>query len=559
MLFKLATDYAEKVLSGEEIANKYVKKQCQVFLDDLERQHDEDFAYYLDSDEITKVEGLLSLLNFATGLGVTGKTVLEGLVMFQAFFLCNIFGWRFKANPEKFRYRDVTLFIPRKNSKTWLASIIIIILMLTEDEFSEFYSICKDRELAGEVKKAISQVLNASPAINKYFTIPKTLSGKVLCKITKSFYQPRTADAQANNSIRPHAFIADEIGAFKDYDNINAMKSGQLSVRNPLRFKLTTAYAEDQSIMLEELAYIKKVFDGLIEDSRMFALLYYAEEEHLWTDYGLYQANPLRIEENYQEIRDNRKNAIEKPTERAEYLCKHMNYFLPSNSGEAYVDIEDLRKCKITEFDWSNRQVWIGLDLAMTTDNCAFAMVTEEDLKIYADCYAFVPTDRIPEKNRIEKINYYDFIKAGKCYSCGDATVDYGFIEEMILEIEAKFNVIVMGVGYDRYNCLSTAQRLERENMKTVEVKQHSSVLHPATKLLREKILNKEFFYLDNKLLEINFQNCKVVENNNRDIYINKKKSTGKVDMVASLINAIYLVQQDVIFNPDADWAIQVL
>lgn len=559
MLFDLATKYANDVLDGKEVANKYVKKQCQIFLNDLERQHDENFAYYVDLDELSKVEGILSLLNFATGLGVIGSCVLEGLVGFQTFFLCNIFGWRFKASPEKFRYRDVTLFICRKNSKTWLAAIIFIILLLTEDQFSEFYSICKDRELAGEVKKAISQVLNASPLIGKYFTIPKTLSGKVLCKLTNSFYQPRTADASANNGLRPSAFIADEIGAFKDYDNINAMKSGQLSVKNPLRFKLTTAYAEDKSIMLEELAYIKKVFDGLIEDDRMFALLYYAEENHLFDDIGLLQANPLRIEQNYQEIRDNRKSAIEKPLERAEYLCKHMNHFMPSFSGEEYVNLEQLRLCKVPEFDWSGRQVWIGIDLAMTTDNCAVSMITEEDLRIYADSFAFVPTDRIEEKNRVEKINYYDFIKAGKCFSCGDATVDYGFIEEMILEIEAKYDVIVMGVGYDRYNCLSTAQKLEKEGLKTVEVKQHSSVLHPATKLLREKILNKEFFYTPNDLLEINFQNAKVVENNNKDIYINKKKSTGKVDMVASLINAVYLLQQDVIFNPDADWSIQVI
>jgi phage terminase large subunit-like protein len=128
----------------------------------------------------------------------------------------------------------------------------------------------------------------------------------------------------------------------------------------------------------------------------------------------------------------------------------------------------------------------------------------------------------------------------------------------MILEVEAKYNVVVMGVGYDRYNCLSTAQRLEREGLKTVEVKQHSSVLHPATKLLREKILNKEFFYASNDLLEINFQNAKIVEDNNKNIYINKKKSTGKVDMVASLINAVYLLQVDVIFNPDSDWAVQL-
>ena len=336
------------------------------------------------------------------------------------------------------------------------------------------------------------------------------------------------------------------------------MKSGQLSVKNPLRFKLTTAYAEDQSIMLEELAYIKKVFDGLIEDDRMFALLYYAEDAHLWDDIGLVQANPLEIEQNYQEIRDNRKNAIEKPKERAEYLCKHMNHFLPSNSGEEFVNIEDLRKCKIPEFDWTGRNVYVGVDLAMTTDNCAVSMVCEEDLKIYADSFAFVPTDRIEEKNRMEKINYYDFIKAGKCFACGDGVVDYGEIENMILGIEAKYGVIVMGVSYDRYNCLSTAQRLEREGLKTVECKQHSSVLHPATKLLREKILNKEFFYTPNDLLEINFQNAKIVENNNKDIYLNKKKSTGKVDMLAALIDAVFLLQQDVIFNPDSDWAIQV-
>lgn len=559
MLFRMACEYANDVLDGKEVANRYVKKQCQIFLDDLEKQHNDDFAYYMDLDQIEVVEGILSLLNFATGIGVTGKTVLEGLVGFQAFFFVNVFGFRFKSNPEKFKNRDITLFICRKNGKTWLVAILFIILLLTEDEYSEFYSICKDRELAGLVKTMIAQVLNGSPAIAKYFVVPKTMSGKVLCKLTNSFYQPRTADATANNGLRSSAFIADEIGAFKDYDNINAMQSGQLSVKNPLRFKITTAYPEDQSIMLEELAYIKKVFNGAIDDERMFALLYYAEDEHLWDEIGLLQANPLRIEENYVEIRDNRKEAIEKPKVRAEYLCKHMNHFMPSNAGEEYVNVDDLRQCKIKEFDWSGRQVWIGLDLALTTDNCAYSMVTEEDLKIYADSFAFVPTDRIEEKNRVEKINYYDFIKTGKCFACGDMVIDYNFIEEMILAIEEKHNVIIMGVGYDRYNCLSTAQKLEKAGLKTVEVKQHSSVLHPATKLLREKILNKEFFYTENELMEINFQNAKVVENNNRDIYVNKKKSTGKVDMVASMINAVYLLQMDVIFNPDADWAIQLI
>ncbi len=560
MLFEKAVQYANDVISGEEVTTKYVKKQCEWFLADLEKQDSAEFLFYFDHDAIEKIEGIFKLLNFATGIGVIGQSVLENLVGFQAFFLANIFGWRFKDNPEKYRYRDITLFIARKNSKTWLTALIVIVLLLTEDPFSEFYSICKDRELAGEVKKALRQIVEASPLVSKYFTIPKTLSGRVVCKITNSFFQPRTADASANNSIRPSAFIADEIGAFKDYSNINAMKSGQLSVKNALRFKLTTAYAESQSIMLEELDYIKKVYNGIIQDDRMFALLYYAEDEHLWTDHGIFQANPLRIEENYQEIRDNRKVAIEKPAEREEYLCKHVNYFLPTNSGESYVELDDLKKCKIDNFDWRGRNVWLGIDLALTTDNCAVAMCTEEDLEIYAEAFGFVPTDRIEEKNRMEKVNYHEFIKAGKCFSCGDAVVDYGFIEDFVMSIEEKFGVTVMGVGYDRYNCLSTAQRLERETMyKVVEVKQHGSVLHQPTKLLREKILNQEFHYTENKLLELNFVNCKATENNNKDIYLNKKKSTGKIDLVAALVNSIYLLQQDVIFNSDMDWSIQVI
>ena len=176
MLFGMATQYANDVLDGKEVANKYIKKQCNIFLDDLERQHDDDFAYYMDLEQLEVVEGILGLLNFATGIGVTGKTVLEGLVGFQAFFFVNVFGFRFKSNPDKFKNRDITLFICRKNGKTWLVAILFIILLLTEEAYSEFYSICKDRELAGLVKTMIAQVLSGSSCNCKVFRRSKDLN-----------------------------------------------------------------------------------------------------------------------------------------------------------------------------------------------------------------------------------------------------------------------------------------------------------------------------------------------------------------------------------------------
>lgn len=547
MLLEKAKQYAEDCISGKEITTFEVKTQCEWFLEDLNKQKNESYPYYFDTKAIKIVEGVLKLLNYATGLNeIVGKSILDGLENFQAFFIANIFGWRYKTDSKKYRYREVVLFIARKNTKTFLAALIFIILMLTESDYSEFYSICLDRDLAGEVKKAIAQILNVSPLVGQYFNIPKTLSGRLECTLTHSFYQPRTAEANRNNSIKPSAFIADEFGAMKDNSNVGAMKTGQLSVKNPLMFKLTTAYAEDKSIMLDELEYLKKVYKGLEIDERLFALVYYATEEHLWDDIGLQMANPLRVEENYEEIRDNRKKALAKPSEREEYLTKNMNYFMPSNSGESYIELDKLRLCQNTRgsFDWKDKEVYLGIDLAMSNDNTSVSMVTIEDDVIFAKSWAFIPKDRIEEKNKKERTDYKRFIDEGSCFACGNQVISYEFVENFIINLEKEYGVHVIQIGYDRFNCISTANKLESAGFEVVEVKQHSSVLHQPTKWLQESILQRKFSYDGDKLYEINFQNAKCTEDTNLNKYVNKKKSSGKVDMVVSTIIATYLLQQ---------------
>ena len=50
-------------------------------------------------------------------------------------------------------------------------------------------------------------------------------------------------------------------------------------------------------------------------------------------------------------------------------------------------------------------------------------------------------------------------------------------------------------------------------------------------------------------------QNVRKILTENK--YVNKKKSEGKVDMVVSLINAMYLLQQYVMYGSD-DFVVQV-
>jgi len=536
-----ALQYCRDVIGGTEPAPIEVKIQCQITLDDLVKQNDDDYPYFLDIEMVEKAEGILKLLNFATGINVIGTPVIDGLHGFQAYFFYSIFGWKYKSNSAKYKNNYITLFVPRKNAKSWMAAVTLIIFMITEDDYSEMYSICHSKELAGEIKKAMTQIIEASPLIKKHFKISTTLSGQILCKLTNSFYKARVAEPNKNNAVRSTCFIADEIGAFTTKANILAMKSGQKNVVNGIQVNCTTAYAVDKSIMIEELDYIRKVFNNVVKNERMFALLYYATEEHLWDDEGLAMANPLRIEDNYNTIREERQSALDKPSEREEYLTKDMNHFMPKNSGTSYINIDDLRKCKVESFSWTGRDVYLGLDLALTNDNCSYSMATY-----------------IEEKNKFEKTNYYEHIKSGKCFDCGDSTVNYLFIEQKIMEIEEKHGVHVVSIGYDRSNCLSSAQHLESEGYTCVIVRQHSDTLHMPTKLLEEYILSKKFHYTENELLEENFANAKVRLDETLRKYVSKKASAGKVDMVVSLIIALYLLQLEKLLNQN-NFVVQVI
>lgn len=177
---------------------------------------------------------------------------------------------------------------------------------------------------------------------------------------------------------------------------------------------------------------------------------------------------------------------------------------------------------------WNGRRVWVGLDLSQTDDNTAVAMVTEEDDIIYARVMGFLPSDKAEIKSMKEKVDYKRAEAAGECTACGDEVIDYSVVERYILNLEENYGVEVQQVGYDRWNAISTVQKLEAAGMTCVEIKQHSSVLHMPTKLLKEAILGQMFQYDSNRLLEINFQNARCTEDTNLNKYVNKKNQLEK-------------------------------
>lgn len=547
-----ALEYCERVCGGKAEAPKYVKKQCREILPTLRGT---DKTFMLDEKKLRKIEELLKILKMPKGL-LVGRPIFEALAGFQWLLIVASLCIVRRENPEKRRFSNVVLEIARKNGKTFIIAVIFILLFFFEPRFSWFYSVAPDGSLSREIKKAIEEIISYNAAvfeIGKSCELFKIRRDDILFKPKKSEYVPLNYSNSRLDGKLPNVFLCDEVGGLPNPYAYEAMRSGQLTILNKLGFLISTKYPSTYNPWEEEIELAKKSLDGKFEDEETFALIYEPDDPKNWVndDRVLLHANPLAetLPEILDDLKKKRERAIANPGARENFLTKHCNIIYQGQGTENYIAVEAVQKCEIKKVDFSGMTVYVGVDLAMSGDNCSVAIVgVNNESELLIDVYCFIPEGRLDEKNAFEKIDYREFIKAGKCIACGDLTIDYSVVEQFVFDIPKRFGCQIAAIGYDRFNALSSAQKWDKE-FTTVQVRQHSDTLHMPTKLLKEKILERQCVIEKNKLFEINIENARLTHDTNMNLYINKKKSNGKVDMVMATIDAVCLAQQDIIFD----------
>lgn len=539
----------------------YVKLQMKEFMRLCEGK---DKKYIVSGAKIEQIESLTKLLIMPKGLKA-GETLYNCSAGYQWLVYTASLAVVYRDNLNKRRYETILLEICRKNFKTFTIATLFIILFITEPRFSQFYSVAPDGALSREIREAIVAILKSSPLVSTY-------KGKARFKILRDYiafpaldnkYTPLNYSSSTLDGKLPSVFCADEIGALPNSYAIDAMQSGQLNILNKLGFLISTKYPTLNNPLESECSYAKKVLDGSVKDDTYFSLLYEPDNTKGWQtdELILKQANPVSLEipEIYEDLLKKRAQAIAQENKRENFVTKHCNIIYSGQGTETFIDVSAVQACKVANIEWSGRVVYLGLDLSESGDNTSVSILSvDEDNKILADSYAFIPEDRIDEKSASERVNYRELLKTGKVIACGNRVIDYSVVEKFILDLEERLGVQIQAIGFDRWNALSSAQKLESAGYNCIEIRQHSSVLHPPTKLLKEKILSGEFMYTNNPLYEINFLNSRCTYDTNKNLYVNKKKSQGKIDMVVSTINACYLLQQDYFLGSEG-FTIQVI
>ena len=541
---------------GNDKVGRYIKKQAVNWLEIADGGSD---TAYVNEKEWERIKGILTLMMHPD----TGKNMLVSLEPYALWLIMAVF-CTFRRDNRRRLYTTALLEISRKNYKTFTSAVIFIIAMLCEARFSRLFSVAPDYKLSSELRLAVRKIIKVSPLLVKHFKITREM---ITCQLTDTEYTPLAYSNDRMDGKLATIFLADEAGALDSYP-VEAMRSSQITLKNKLGIIISTQYPNENNVLIDEIDLAKKMLDGIVEIDSVFALLYEPDDELIkdWEtdDRVIYQSNPVAVRNSdvFDEIKKMRTMAALYENKRENYLCKHNNIRYKGVGSEGYVNIDAVRLCAYEHPGdwWNGRTVYLGVDLSQTDDNTAVAMVTSDDEGlIHAAVFGFIPEERIDIKSKNEKIDYRRCIREGCCYGCGDEVIDYSFVEDFILHLEEKFGVTVADAGFDRYNAISTVQKLEAADnpINCTLVKQHSSVLHPATKLLKEYILSQKFRYEKNILLENSFENARCTEDTNLNKYVNKKRSAGKVDMVVALINAVYLLNENVLL--DSGFVCQVI
>lgn len=159
-------------------------------------------------------------------------------------------------------YREVILGIPRKNSKSTMASNAALYLLTSDqEEGPEIYATAAAQAQGTIVLNQAKQFVAASPGLQDFLRVRQY---HIECSANNGIFRVLSSDAPLQHGLNPHGVIVDELHAHKSPDLYTAMTTGGGAREQPLTIGITTAgFDEEQLLGLIYNAALEK--SGLIE------------------------------------------------------------------------------------------------------------------------------------------------------------------------------------------------------------------------------------------------------------------------------------------------------
>lgn len=463
-----------------------------------------------------------------------------------------LFGWK-RRNGTR-RYRTAFIFLPRKNGKSIItAGIALGMLHLDKEPGAQIYVAASNEDQAHVLFDMAKCMIEQSDDLKQIFEV---YEDHIYHPKSRGVFKVITGTPKGKHGFNVHGAIIDEYHEQPDPKLRKVLRTGMPSRRQPLFIYLSTAGDDVNTPCHKEYTRAKnyKLGIGPTNDT-YFQLIYEADPEDDWQveatwkkanpNYGI-GVYPEYYEEAVAEI-------LEQPAELNDFKQLHLNMWVESAASLMPLELWRSRKAKYTIADLLGKECYGGMDLADTDDMAAFSLcfpswrfekrvIDEVEqlipvLSVRPLTHYFLPRGAF-KYNRKNAHTYTDWERAGLLTVTDGDVLDYGYIEQYILDVGKKFRI--NQIGYDPWKGTEIVQRLQdTHGFKMVKMRQGMQTMSPPTERLLTLVKAKEIDHDDNPIFNWNVANAAIVTDINKNKMITKEKSAGKIDGLAAFLMAL--------------------
>lgn len=483
---------------------------------------------------------------------LAGKPLL--LEPWQVAIVANIFGWKRPDGTR--RFREVFIYVPRKNGKSTLAAAIILYLLACDGERgAEVYSAAGSKEQAALIWSVANGMIENRAGLKRRL---RTFGGpkSIVYAAGASTYKAIPADARLQHGFNAHGVVVDEVHVLPDGELVDVLTSSQGARAQPLTVYITTADFDRPSVCNELLASAKAVRDNKGDrdregwDTGFMPVIYEASTDDDWRDPRVWQAaNPglgtsLRPEYVEREVT----RALHSPRRRNTFLRLQLN--VRTQAEVAWVPMELWDGCagKLKPAELLGRRCIAGVDVAFRKDLAVLALYFPAEHAILAR--AWWPEQNLRRRVRDEKADWMlEWVENGY----GGPVAEHGGPAFLELTKGGLTDLAVIGeavkaaakayeiqaLGFDPWNARELAQGLARDGVKVAEVRQTYRDLSEPTKELEGLWIDRKLQHFGNPVLRWCAGNTMVLEDHVGNIKPDKARSSGQIDGIVATIIAM--------------------
>jgi phage terminase large subunit-like protein len=545
----VAFGYANDIVTGKRIANKYRVKACQRFLDDYEsgkydfNPKDAEFVINIIESTFCHYQG-----EDKKGVPLRGKPFL--LMPFHKFIIYNLNSFKIKGTGIN-RFHECLIFIPRKNVKTSFAGALSYALgLLYRLSGAKIYVVAaalkQTLETFDFVTFNIKNMGEWDEEGGHFHIINNNNEHSIKADIGGGMTELNAlaANPDAQDSFNCNIAIADEIHAFKKPKQYNLFKEAMKAYRNKLMIGISTAGDDPNSFLAQKVKYCKRVLDKEISDEQYFIFICEADptKKDDGTEYIDYtnpitheMANPAYGESvQAEELLNDAMQAQNDPQQRKDFFAKSLNVF--TSAMEAYFDMAVVRASD-EKYNWTLEELaklpiaWYGgADLSKMHDLTGTALHGRyKDVDI-AITHAFIPITTAHVKGEEDNIPFFWWEEQEWLTMCNSNVIDYEEPVKWFIEMK-KMGFKIKWVGYDRRYSREFVLKMKKAGFKVRDQSQRYVEKTEAFREIENKYLEQKFYYGHNKAYEYCIENVKAIEDSDDFVRFEKIQPTHRIDL----------------------------